>query len=118
MLMSNSEGSSALKERPARRDRRRLLKTKTPGVYRRVDGEEKTVGYVAVIEVGGRQRKKSARTYDEARRLKRGSESDRDRGLLQPNTAITFFATSTSGSSGTAAGGAASARTPERNTGA
>lgn len=88
--MSNSEGSSALKERPVRRDRRRLLKTKTPGVYRRVDGEEKTVGYVAVIEVAGRQRKKSARTYDEARRLKRGSESDRDRGLLQPNTAITF----------------------------
>ncbi|MDX6623734.1 MAG: hypothetical protein QOE75_1666, partial [Solirubrobacterales bacterium] len=89
--MSNSEGSSALKERPARRDRRRLLKTKTPGVYRRVDGDEKTVGYVAVIEVAGRQRKKSARTYDEARRFKRGSESDRDRGELQPNTSITFL---------------------------
>ena len=88
--MSNSEGSSAFKKRPVRRDRRQLLKTKTPGVYRRVDGEKKTVGYVAVIEVAGRQRKKSARTYDEARRLKRGSESDRDRGLLQPNTAITF----------------------------
>jgi integrase len=59
-------------------------------VYRRVDGDEKTVGYVAVIEVAGRQRKKSARTYDEARRIKRGSESDRDRGLLQPHTTIAF----------------------------
>lgn len=89
--MSNVESRSARADRPAARDRRRLRKTKTPGVYRRVDADGKTGGYVAVIEVAGRQRKKSARTYEEARRIKRGTESDRDRGVLQPATAITFL---------------------------
>jgi integrase len=89
--MSSSEGSADPRGRPGRRDRRRLKKTKTPGVYRRVDGDGKTVGYVAVIEVAGRQRKRSARTYEEARRLKRESETDRDRGELQARTTITFL---------------------------
>jgi integrase len=89
--MSSVESRSAKADRPAVRDRRRLRKTKTPGVYRRVDADGKTVGYVAVIEVAGRQRKKSARTYEEARRIKRGTESDRDRGVLQPDTKITFL---------------------------
>jgi integrase len=90
-LMSSSEGKSALADRPATRDRRRLRKTKTPGVYRRVDGDGRAVGYVAIVEVAGRQRKRGARTYEEARRIKRGSESDRDRGVLQPDTRITFL---------------------------
>ncbi|HVO55957.1 MAG TPA: tyrosine-type recombinase/integrase [Solirubrobacterales bacterium] len=89
--MSVSQDTSAPAADPRSRDKRRLRKTKTPGVYRRVDGEGATVGYVAVIEVAGKQRKRSARTYEEARRIKRGSESDRDRGVLQPNTAITFL---------------------------
>lgn len=88
--MSASERRSASADRPAARDRRRLRKTKTPGVYRRVDPDGKTVGYVAVIEAAGKQRKRGARTYEEARRIKRGTESDRDRGVLQPNTSITF----------------------------
>lgn len=77
--------------RGRRRDKRRLKSTGTPGVYKRVDGNGKTVGYVAVIEVAGKQRKRNARTYDEARRIKRGSESDRDRGELQPATKTTFL---------------------------
>jgi integrase len=91
--MSKSRSTSAAKASSTKpgRDERRLRKTKTPGVYKRVDGEGRIVGYVAVVEVGGRQRKKSARTYEEARRLKRGTESDRDRGILQPNTSIAFL---------------------------
>lgn len=74
-----------------RGDRRRLVKTRTPCVYKRVDAHGKIVGYVAVIEVAGRQRKRSARTYDEARRIKRNSETDRDRGELQEPTSIAFL---------------------------
>lgn len=89
--MSSSESKSALADRPVSRDHRRLRKTKTPGVYRRVDGAGKTVGYVAVIEIAGKQRKRNARTYDEARRIKRGNEADRDRGELQPQTKTKFL---------------------------
>lgn len=73
-------------------DKRRLKKTKTPGVYKRVDGEGNIVGYVAVIEVAGKQRKRSARTYDAARRIKRESDTDRDRGELQEPTTTGFLA--------------------------
>jgi integrase len=89
--MSSSEGSSDPRDRPGCGDRRRLQKTKTPGVYRRVGGEGKTVGYVAVIEVAGKQRKRNARTYEEARRIKRESETDRDRGELQAPTTVMFL---------------------------
>lgn len=73
-------------------DKRRLKKTKTPGVYKRVDGEGNIVGYVAVIEVAGKQRKRSARTYEAARRIKRESDTDRDRGELQEPTTTGFLA--------------------------
>jgi integrase len=89
--MSTSERRSASADRPAARDRRRLRKTKTPGVYRRVDADAKTVGYVAVIEVAGKQRKRGARTYEEARRIKRGDETDRDRGELQEQSKVRFL---------------------------
>ena len=72
-------------------DKRRLVKTKTPGVYKRVDGAGNIVGYVAVIEVAGKQRKRGARTYEAARRIKRDSETDRDRGELQEPTTIGFL---------------------------
>jgi integrase len=90
--MSNSKGSCDPQKRPGCGDKRRLEKTKTPGVYKRVDGEGNIVGYVAVIEVAGKQRKRSARTYDAARRIKRESETDRDRGELQEPTTIGFLA--------------------------
>jgi integrase len=90
--MSSSESRSASADRPAARDQRRLRKTKTPRVYRRVDGEGKTVGYVAILEVAGTQRKRNARTYDEARRIKCHSETDRDRGELQERTRLRLLA--------------------------
>jgi integrase len=90
--MSKSQGNCDPQKRPGCGDKRRLEKTKTPGVYKRVDGEGNIVGYVAVIEVAGKQRKRSARTYDAARRIKRESDTDRDRGELQEPTAIGFLA--------------------------
>jgi integrase len=88
--MSSVETRSARAGRPAVREKRRLRKTKTPGVYRRVDRNERTVGYVAVIRVAGRQRKRMALTYDAARRLKREGETDRDRGVLEEHGTIRF----------------------------
>ncbi len=89
--MSVSQDTSALEADPGCGDRRRLRKTKTPGVFKRIDGEGNVVGYVAVIRVAGRQRKRNARTYEAARRIKRESETDRDRGELQERTTITFL---------------------------
>src|SRR5215204_198177 len=89
--MSVSQGTPDPQDRPGCGDLRRLRKTKTPGVFKRVDGEGKIVGYVTVIRVAGKQRKRNARTYDEARRIKRESETDRDRGELQERTTITFL---------------------------
>jgi len=68
----------------ARPDERKLVRTKTPGVYRR--GRS----YVVIYRAGGRQRKEFARTLDEARRIKRERETDRDRGELQERTTITL----------------------------
>ena len=73
-------------------DKRRLVKTKTPGVFKRVDGGGRTVGYQTVIRVAGKQRKRNARTFEEARRIKRESETDRDRGELQEPTTVRFLA--------------------------
>src|SRR5687767_12923296 len=55
-------------------DHRRMVPTRTPGVYKR-GGR-----YVAVYYVDGKQKKESARTYDEARALKARREVDVARG--------------------------------------
>ncbi len=89
--MSVSQGTPDPQDRPGCGDLRRLKKTKTPGVFKRVDGEGKIVGYVTVIRVAGKQRKRNARTYEAARRIKRESETDRDRGELQERTTITLL---------------------------
>jgi integrase len=89
--MSVSQDTTVRAGREGCGDKRRLKKTKTPGVYKRVDAEGNIIGYVAVIEVAGKQRKRSARTYEAARRIKRESETDRDRGELQEPTAIIFL---------------------------
>jgi integrase len=90
--MSVSQDTTARADSAGCGDKRRLRKTKTPGVYRRVDAQGKTLGYVAVIEVAGKQRKRSARTYAAACRIKRESETDRDRGELQEPTTSAFLA--------------------------
>jgi integrase len=88
--MSVSQDTSAPAADPGCGDRR-LRKTKTPGVFKRVDGAGRTVGYVCVFRSAGRQRKRHARTYEEAKRVKRESETARDRGELQERAAIGFL---------------------------
>jgi len=56
--MSVSQDTSAPAADPGCGDKRRLRKTKTPGVFKRIDGDGHVVGYVAVIRVAGRQRKR------------------------------------------------------------
>ena len=89
--MSTVEGTSPAGQSPGCGDSRRLRKTKTPGVFKRIGGDGQVIGYVVVFRVAGKQRKRHARTYDEARRIKRESETDRDRGELQERTTITFL---------------------------
>ncbi len=89
--MSGSNPKPVRKGDPGSSDKRRLVKTKTPGVFKRVDGDGQVVGYVSIFRAAGKQRKRYARTYDEARRAKREGETDRDRGELQERTTITFL---------------------------
>lgn len=89
--MSISQDTSAPEAVRGCGDKRRLVKTKTPGVFKRVDGKGRTIGYACVYRSTGRQRKRHARTYEEARRIKRESETDRDRGELQERTTITLL---------------------------
>jgi integrase len=60
-----------------------MEKTRYPGIYKW--GSR----YVVVVRVGGKQIKRSARTLDEARRLKASMTTDRDRGEFQAQTRIT-----------------------------
>lgn len=62
----------------------RMEKTKTPGVYKR--GSR----YVVVYRAGGKQRKESARTLDEARRLKAARTADVARGEFHAASRDTF----------------------------
>jgi integrase len=73
-------------------DSRRLAKTDTPGIYRRVGPGGSAHGYVAIFRAGGRQRKRTAKTLAEARALKRAAEADHDRGEFQERVSITFVA--------------------------
>lgn len=88
--MSGSQDTTAPAADQGCGDKRRLVKTKTPGVFKRIDGKGRTIGYACVYRSGARQRKRHARTYEEAKRIKRESETDRDRGELQERSAITF----------------------------
>jgi integrase len=89
--MSVSQDTSAPAAGPGCGDKRRLRKTKTPGVFKRLGADGSVIGYVCVFRSAGRQRKRSARTYEEAKRIKRESETDRDRGELQERTTISFL---------------------------
>jgi integrase len=77
---------------PAKRDARKLVKTTTPGVYKRVNGAGATSGYCVIYRAAGKQRREYADTLDAARRVKRERETDRDRGEWQERTTITLRA--------------------------
>jgi integrase len=63
-----------------------LVRTRHPGIYKR--GSR----YVVVYRAGGRQRKESARTLDEARRLKAKRYAQVADGEFHEQTRITFHA--------------------------
>ena len=88
--MSVSQDTTAPAAEQGCGDKRRLVKTKTPGVFKRIDGKGRTIGYACVYRSGARQRKRHARSYEEAKRIKRESETDRDRGELQERSAVTL----------------------------
>lgn len=75
-----------------KRDERSLVKTSTPGIYRRRNADGTLGQYVVVYRAGGKQRREYADTLDAARRVKRERESDRDRGEWQERTTITVRA--------------------------
>jgi integrase len=75
-----------------KRDRRKLVKTTTPGIYKRVKSDGSTADYAVIYRAGGKQRREYARTLDAARKLKRERETDRDRGEFQERTTIAFRA--------------------------
>lgn len=62
-----------------------MTKTRTPGIYKR--GSRYVVVY---RDTEGKQRKESARTYEEARRLKAARIADVARGEFQNQTNTTF----------------------------
>jgi integrase len=66
----------------SKRDVRKLVPTKTPGIYKRGGS------YVVVYRAGGKQRKEFARTFDGARAIKRAREADRDRGEFQARSKV------------------------------
>lgn len=61
-----------------------LTKTRHPGIYKRGNR------YVVRYRVNGSQRQESARTLEEALRLKRARETDRDRGEFEAQSRIPF----------------------------
>ena len=61
-----------------------LEKTRTPGIYRR--GSK----YVLIYYVNGKQRRETVRTMEDARRLKRAREVDRDRGRFGEDGRVPF----------------------------
>jgi integrase len=58
-----------------------MEKTNDPGIYKRKTKQGDT-RYVVVYYVGGRQKRETARTLKDARRLKAARATDRDRGEL------------------------------------
>ncbi len=68
------------------KDRRRLVKTKTPGIYRRDDRD-----YVVIYrDASGRQRKRIARTLAEARTMRASLATDVHRGEYVEQSKVTF----------------------------
>ncbi|MEJ7775068.1 MAG: hypothetical protein WKF72_09695 [Nocardioidaceae bacterium] len=71
-------------------NRRKLVATKTPGIYRRQNADGSPGAYVVVYRAGGRQRKEYARTLSEARSIKSARKADTDRGEFQARSKITL----------------------------
>jgi integrase len=75
------------------RSSRRLVKTSTPGIYRRLSRSDGTpCGYVVIYRAAGSQRKETARTLAEARAIRSARLADVERGEFQAPSKIAFRA--------------------------
>jgi hypothetical protein len=79
-------------------DPKRLVKTSTPGVYKRGNR------YAVVVRNGGKQVKRFAKTMAEARTIKAELTADVGRGDFRPTRSSRSRATSTPGGRRTPAG--------------
>jgi integrase len=70
-------------------DKRKLIKTNTPGVYRR-DGKDGGKSYVVIFYAGGRQRKEYAHSLPEAKKLRAARQADVSRGEFHESSRATF----------------------------
>ena len=77
--------------RPARNGRR-LVKTSTPGIYRKERADGSPGSYVVIYRAGGKQRKESARTLAQARAIRSARLTDAERGEFQPKAKVTLHA--------------------------
>ncbi|MCW3004154.1 MAG: tyrosine-type recombinase/integrase [Conexibacter sp.] len=70
------------------RDARKLVKTGTPGIFRRQSADGTMGSYVVIYRAGGKQRKEYAKTLSEARKIKAARTADDARGEFQERTTI------------------------------
>jgi integrase len=73
-------------------DQRRLVKTSTPGIYRRTNADGSLGAYAVVYRAGGSQRREYAGTLAEARRIKAERTADVGRGEWQERSTVTLRA--------------------------
>jgi hypothetical protein len=65
-------------------DARRLVKTSTPGIYRKQRRDGSAGSYVVIYRAAGKQRKETARTLAEARAIRSARHAERDRASWPP----------------------------------
>ena len=71
-----------------KRDGRKLVKTKTPGVFKRVDGDGRELGYCVIYRANGKQRREYVAKYDQARSLKAARKNQQDLGEWQERSSM------------------------------
>jgi integrase len=76
----------------AKRDSRSLVRTSTPGIFRRTNADGSLGAYVVIYRAAGKQRREYAATLSEARRIKAERTADVSRGEFQERTTITLLA--------------------------
>lgn len=79
---------SPYQHKPGKADSRKLVKTSTPGIYRRRNPDGALGSYVVIYRAGGKQRKEHAKTLAEARAVKAARTADAARGEFQERTTI------------------------------
>jgi integrase len=76
----------------SKRDGRKLVKTSTPGIYRRTNADGSLGAYVVIFRAAGKQRREYAATLAEARRIKAERTADVARGEFQERSTVTLRA--------------------------